>query len=108
VYTRNYLADVEYYGFDPNLRYIKAAKDKFFDTPGCTFFCADVEAAMIKLLPKFDIVLVIGVLHHLDDETAVLLAKFAKSALKEKGRLVLVDTCYVTGTTLCGAISCQH
>jgi SAM-dependent methyltransferase len=95
--TRNYLADVKYYGFDPNPRYIKAAQDKFCDTPGCTFFCADVEEAMIKALPKFDIVLAIGVLHHLDDKTAVLLAKLAKSALKEKGRLILVDTCFDIG-----------
>jgi hypothetical protein len=91
------LPDVEYYGFDPNPHYIRAAQDRLCDIPGCTLFCTTVEEAILGELPKFDIVLALGVLHHLDDKPAVQLAKFAKLALKEKGRLILIDPCFVLG-----------
>lgn len=95
--TRNFLPDVEYYGLDPNPRYIQTAQERLRDIPGCTFFCATVDETVLGALPKFDIVLAIGVLHHLDDETAVRLANLAELVLKENGRLVSVDPCFVEG-----------
>lgn len=95
--TRDFLPVVEYYGFDPNLRYIKAAQNRLRNVPGCTFLCTTVDDAILNTLPKFNIVLAIGVLHHLDDESAIRLANVAKCALKDKGRLVLVDPCFVEG-----------
>jgi SAM-dependent methyltransferase len=93
--TRDFLPAVEYYGFDPNPKYIRTAQKRLRDVPGCTFLCATVDEAVLGTLPKFDIVLALGVLHHLDDEAVVRLAKLAKGALKEKGRLILVDPCFV-------------
>jgi SAM-dependent methyltransferase len=95
--SRNFLPDVEYHGIDPNPRYIKAAQDRFCHIQGCTFSRTTVEEAKLDALPKFDIVLAIAVLHHLDDRSALQLAKFAKLALKKKGRLIVVDTCFVAG-----------
>jgi len=95
--TRDYLPAVEYYGFDPNPNYIRAAQKRLRDVPGCTFLCAAIDEAVLGTLPKFDIVLALGVLHHLNDEAVVRLAKLAKVALKEKGRLILVDPCFVEG-----------
>jgi SAM-dependent methyltransferase len=95
--ARDFLPAVEYYGFDPNPKYIRTAQKRLRDVPGCTFLCATVDEAVLGTLPKFDIVLALGVLHHLDDEAVVRLAKLAKGALKEKGRLILVDPCFVEG-----------
>jgi SAM-dependent methyltransferase len=93
----NFLPVVEYCGFDPNPHYIKSAKNRFRDVPGCTFLCATVDEAVVDTLPKFDIALALGVLHHLDDAAVIRLAKLAKAALKDKGRLILVDPCFVEG-----------
>jgi len=98
--TRDFLPAVEYYGFDPNPRYIQAAQNRLRNVPGCTFFCATIDEAVLDTLPKFDIVLALGVLHHLDDEAVVRLANLAKLALKKKGRLILVDPCFVEGQSL--------
>jgi SAM-dependent methyltransferase len=95
--TRDFLPAVEYYGFDPNPKYIRAAQKRLRDVPGCTFLCATIDEVVLGILPKFDIVLALGVLHHLDDEAVIRLANLAKVALKEKGRLILVDPCFVEG-----------
>ena len=42
-------------------------------------------------------VLAVGVLHHLDDSESISLLKLAYTALKEGGRLVTYDGCYVEG-----------
>jgi SAM-dependent methyltransferase len=98
--TRDFLPDVEYYGFDPNPRYIKAAQNRLRDVRRCTFLCATVDEIVLGTLPKFDIVLALGVLHHLDDEAASRLANVAKFALKEKGRLIMVDPCFIEGQSI--------
>lgn len=94
---RSHLPSVTYYGFDPNPRYIKAARDRFRDVPDCTFCRAAVEEAILDALPKFDIALALGVLHHLNDAAAIRLVKLAKAVLKNKGRLILADPCVVEG-----------
>jgi SAM-dependent methyltransferase len=94
---RRYLADVEYFGIDPNPRYIHAAKSRFRDVPRCTFLCGIFDEAILARLPKFDIVLASAVFHHMGDDEVVRVGKLAKAALKEHGRLVTLDPCYVDG-----------
>lgn len=94
---RNYLPNIEYFGFDPSASYIDAAKTKFRETPGCTFVCASADEAMLTALPAFDIVLAIGVIHHLNDEGVVRLLMLARTALRQGGRLVTLDPCLVDG-----------
>ena len=94
---RHVLPDVNYYGFDPNPRYIRAAKAGCRDVPDCNFFCATVDETAVETLPEFDIVLALGVLHHLDDATCVRLVKFARAALKNGGRLISGDPCLAEG-----------
>jgi SAM-dependent methyltransferase len=92
---RRFLSDVEYFGIDPNSGYIHAAKTRFRDVPRCTFLCATIDEIVLSALPKFDIVLATSVLHHLNDEEVIRLAKLAKAVLKDNGRLVTFDPCYV-------------
>lgn len=48
-------------------------------------------------MPAFDIVLLMGVLHHLDDQTAVDVLNLANKALKPGGRLLSFDPCFEPG-----------
>lgn len=88
----DYLPEVEYYGFDLSQVYINAAT-KRYDVRG-HFNRGLVEQAVVEHMPPFDIVLAIGLLHHLDDESAVGLMRLARSALHEGGRLITIDPCY--------------
>lgn len=106
--TRDFLPAVKYYGFDPNPHYIKAAQKRLRDVPDCTLFCATADEAALKTLPQFDIILAQGVLHHLDDETAVRLAHVARIALKKKGRFILVDPCFVEGQPFMAHFLAKH
>ncbi len=81
----------EYVGFDASQKYIDFAK-KHFDGKG-TFICEQVSCASITQ-QSFDIVLAMGILHHLDDVEALSLFKLAKSALKSNGKLVTIDPVY--------------
>jgi len=91
----HYLPPVEYHGFDPDPRYIDTARRKFRDRPHCSFTCAILDEELVGALPKFDVVLMIGVLHHLDDDEVPRLAALARTALKATGRLVSLDPCLV-------------
>ena len=54
-----------------------------------------MTAALLNDLGSFDVVLALGVLHHLTDSEAESLALLASSALKPGGRLLTFDGCYI-------------
>ncbi|MGQ9621300.1 MAG: class I SAM-dependent methyltransferase [bacterium] len=90
----NFLPSVQYYGFDISSDYIRYAQTKFGGR-------AHFQPRMITehdapSLPKFDIALALGVLHHLDDEALLALLRAAFAVLKIGGRLLTLDGCYVT------------
>jgi cyclopropane fatty-acyl-phospholipid synthase-like methyltransferase len=84
--------DVTYLGFDLSERYIEAAR-KRWGTRG-TFRCAPVDEVTVRDLPEVDVVLAVGVLHHLDDSDAERLFTLAGSALAAGGRVVTYDPCF--------------
>lgn len=88
-----YLQEVEYIGFDMSQNYIDDAKKRFGNRG--TFLCKNVTRHAIQETQVFDIVLAIGVIHHLNDTEALQLFELAQSALKPLGRLVTFDNCYV-------------
>ncbi|MBF0225757.1 MAG: class I SAM-dependent methyltransferase [Desulfobacterales bacterium] len=88
----NYLPKVEYYGFDTDKFYIESAKKKFGVC--ANFHCSNIDNECLESMPQFDIVIAMGVLHHLDDKTAINLFKTAEKALKAGGRLITLDPCY--------------
>lgn len=93
----DYLPRVDYYGFDFNPSYIDSAVKRFGQRG--QFFCQRVSEAdvFLKQPDSFDIVLAVGILHHLDDAEAMQLFEIAKYALKSGGRLVTYDGCYEEG-----------
>jgi len=81
----SYLSNVEYWGFSISEEYIQHARVKFGNRG--SFQCKQFE------LPAFDTVLAIGVLHHLDDSSAVFIMRLASNALKTGGRLLIINLC---------------
>lgn len=87
-----HLPGVEYFGFDLSRKYIRMAKNRYGHL--ATFRCEDVTTQTLDTLNEFDIVLAIGILHHLDDEESMKLLNLARSPLKQGGRLVTLDACF--------------
>ncbi|WP_016834363.1 class I SAM-dependent methyltransferase [Herbaspirillum lusitanum] len=90
-----YLPGSRYWGFDISEPYIEQARTRFNEHGH--FYCKMFTPDDLEYLPKFDVVLAIGLLHHLDDETARSLLKLTKAALKSGGRLVTLDPCIHAG-----------
>jgi len=91
--TLAHLPDVEYHGFDLNPAYINAAQQRFGSRG--TFHCQALDPDSHHDVSQCDIVLALGVLHHLDDEDAINLFTLARQVLKPDGRLVTIDPCLV-------------
>lgn len=88
-----YLPDVKYVGFDASQEYIKAAQTRY--GVRATFICEQVSTTTLKEPSSFDIVLAIGILHHLDDAEALQLFHLAQAALKPGGRLITFDGVFI-------------
>ena len=93
----DHLPGVDYFGFDISPSYIESATRRYADRG--RFFCERVSEAraFLEREGRFDIVLAIGILHHLDREEALDLFAIARRALKPGGRLVTLDPCYAPG-----------
>jgi cyclopropane fatty-acyl-phospholipid synthase-like methyltransferase len=91
-YVVQYLPTVSYFGFDISSRYINYAKQKY-GTRG-TFFAQRFDATMATKLRPFDLILMAGLLHHLNDTEAADLLDLSKQAINKTGRLITLDPCY--------------
>lgn len=89
----DYLPAVNYWGFDISNAYIQQAVARYGQKG--TFVCKILSPKDLQNLPTFDLVLAIGLLHHLDDESATALINIAYNSLKPGGRLVTIDPCLV-------------
>jgi SAM-dependent methyltransferase len=91
-----YLPENAYYvGVDLSHDYIDAARKRYGKRG--TFHCMAVESLHGAGLAGFDLVMGLGVLHHLDDEQARSFFAVAVAALNESGRCLTVDPCRVPG-----------
>lgn len=90
-----YMPQVKYWGFDISEDYITSAKKRFGDRG--TFSCKYFDSADLEYLPKMEIALMTGVLHHMDDNEAIRCVKLAREALTDNGRLITIDPVFVNG-----------
>ena len=89
------LPAVDYLGFDVNPRYVQAARRRHGRRG--RFECADAREADLSHEAPFDLVLGIGIVHHLDDTDAHRLLRLAASALTRGGRMVTFDGVVIPG-----------
>jgi SAM-dependent methyltransferase len=82
-----------YHGFDMNPGYIEAARRRWGSRG--RFECQRMDEAALPEQASFDIVLAIGILHHLDDRDASRLFSVAHHALRPGGWLVTYDNVYI-------------
>jgi SAM-dependent methyltransferase len=83
-----YLPNTNYVGFDISPSYIALAQKRF---PNREFVCERVSRFSLAGRSSFDIVLAMGVVHHLDDEEARQLFQIAHDALEPGGKLITFD-----------------
>jgi SAM-dependent methyltransferase len=88
--------DISYSGFDRNEAYVAAARERFADRDA-RFECKSVEPDGGVGKAQFDVALAVGLMHHLDDDEAVVLLESARNALKPAGFLFLLDPVLVAG-----------
>jgi ubiquinone/menaquinone biosynthesis C-methylase UbiE len=79
-----------YYGFDISKNYINYAKNKFLNN-NYHFFTEKFNQKAIKKLPKFDFVILFGILHHLSNIEINDLFFNVKKVLKKSGVILIVD-----------------
>ena len=87
------LPNCNYYGYDVDKTSIKYAKKKYTGK-NIKFFCKKFNIKDIKKLPKFDFVLLFGILHHLSDMECIKLFKLIKKVLKKNAKILIIDPVY--------------
>jgi SAM-dependent methyltransferase len=87
-----YLPNSEYWGFDVSNAYIDQAK-RLYGNRG-RFFCKQLDFSDLEVLPKFDYVMALGLLHHLDNGSASVVLQLAGEALKPGGSFISFDPCF--------------
>ena len=88
------LPSVDYYGYDISKKYIDYAK-KRYNSKRNRFFCKKFNTTEINKLPKFDFVLLFGIIHHLDDLEIHDLFFIIKKVLKKSGKLITCDPVFI-------------
>jgi SAM-dependent methyltransferase len=83
-------------GLDISDIYIQAARAKFRTRGGAKFLSGSVEDwTRDPLTYEADLVLTNGVLHHVNDDDAKKILEFAYRALKDNGRFIFYEPCYL-------------
>ncbi len=86
------LPDVDYCGYDISEAYIAKARRRFGARGH--FVAALLAEHSLEHERPFNLVLAIGLLHHLDDDEATQLLRLCRAALAPCGRLITLDPCF--------------
>lgn len=99
---RHLPAGVRYVGFDVSEQYIRHARDAFAGDPDKTFLVGsakDFIAHLPEVMRDADLVIMSGLLHHLDDGEALTALKLARETLAPGGRLVALEGTFLVRQT---------
>ena len=98
--VRFYLPNVEYIGIEPDAHYADAANNRLKEAGvSGKVLQGLLDEQTLEDLPKFDIIIISGVFHHLSDEDVIKMAELSKQALKPGGRLISIA---MTVAIMCG------
>lgn len=87
--------NIHYVGFDASQKYIEAARNRFGSRG--RFFQDYVTEASLEELGEFDLVMSLGVMHHLDDNEVHSLSALAYQAVRPEGCFLTIDPSFVSG-----------
>ena len=93
-----YLKYIEYVGIDINTDYINVAREKYGELG--LFICDTGESNVIEGLAPFDTVLMMGVAHHLDNDSLSNTFSMIKKVLKDNGKLITIDPTFTPDQNL--------
>ncbi len=88
----SYLPDIRYTGVDLNPQAILRAQGRF--GAKARFVCANVFDFLGRDADQYDLVIAIGLLHHLDDRAAGDLFFKLKERMSTNSRMITLDGCY--------------
>lgn len=97
--TADILDDIEngtfyYVGIDNNRRYIDEDRKKYGNRNNVKFYYTDLNHYTAKCNQKFDLVLMMGVMHHINDDEVDKAMEGVKKLLDTGGEFVSFDPCY--------------
>lgn len=81
----DFLPNVKYFGLDPNPKYIASASKIWRKG---YFICAGVDQLNDHGLQTFDRIIILGVMHHLDDQQLTQLMTSLRNRLNSEGVLI--------------------
>jgi SAM-dependent methyltransferase len=90
-YILDYMPRVDYVGFDTEPRYIEYARAHYSDRGH--FYCEHFAPAHVTKLKPFDAIMLLGIVHHVDDVVAEDLFRLLARCLAPDGRVVTLDPC---------------
>ena len=91
-------ADIDYVGFDVDARYVDQARRDHGDRG--RFLCRVFDRDCLAEHGGADLVMLNGVVHHMDDETVAQCFETAHAALRPGGQIFTLDGCYQPGQPL--------
>jgi len=90
-----FLPNVSYVGIDASASYLATARARF---PQGRFEQLDLEGDCSTFADRdFDLIVALGLLHHLSDAAAAKVFAFSRERLRDDGRLVTLDGVYWRG-----------
>jgi len=81
-------SDIAYIGIDSNENYIKSCRKRY---PNQTFIQGDWNSLQAECLKPPDLILCLGLLHHLDDDSARIMLKTCYEVLRSGGKIISLD-----------------
>jgi len=88
-----FLPPVNYFGFDPNPQYVRAARSRYGSRG--EFLCGDASSPRVReLAHDADAFLSLGVLHHLTDQQIREILSLARACLRPSGRFIFYEPCF--------------
>jgi len=91
-------AGVKYVGFDVSDEYISSARARYASDPDKIFLVGVAEDFVSHLpvqMQGADLVVINGLLHHLDDDEALTALRLARESLAPDGRLICLEGCFL-------------
>ena len=95
----NYIPNSVYYGYDIDKRSINYARNHFKNL-NHHFFCKKFTEKEIRKLPKFDYVILFGILHHLRNEEVKKILQLCKKVMNKNATLLTEDSIFIKNQNL--------